>query len=34
MVHLVGIGEFLVGRLADYRGPFTDLTLSVLNLRN
>ena len=30
MVHLVGIGEFSVGRLADCPSPFTEPTLTAL----
>ena len=33
MVHLVGIGEFTVGRLPGCRCPFTESTLTALDLR-
>ena len=33
MVHLVGIGEFWVGRLAGCRCPFAESTMTALDLR-
>ena len=32
MVHLVGIGEFSVGKMAGCRCPFTESTLTALDL--